>query len=81
MKSIKTDIQQAPESRLKFGDYKCKLISKNVCRKNLCWCRKHGLKCMAACGECREPLRNFVDIIQEDYDEDMFEKNLFDLFD
>ena len=35
---------------------------------------------MAACGECREPLRNFVDI-QEDYDEDIFEKNLFDLFD
>ena len=74
-------MQQAPESRLKFVDYKCKLISKNICRKNLCWCRKHGLKCMAECGECREPLRNFVDIIQEDYDEDMFEKNLFDLFD
>ena len=67
-------MQQAPESRLKFVDYKCKLISKNLCRKNLCWCRKHGLKCMAACGECREPLRNSVDIIQEDYEEDMFEK-------
>ena len=36
---------------------------------------------MTACGVCREPLRNFADIIQEDYDEDMFEKNLFDLFD
>ena len=81
MKSIKTDMQQAPESRLKFVDYKCKLISKNVYPKNLCWCRKHGLKCMAACGGCREPLRNSVDIIQEDYVEDMFEKNLFDLFD
>ena len=74
-------MQQAPESRLKFVDYKCKLISKNICRKKLCWCRKHGLKCMAAFGECKEPLRNFVDTIQEDYDEDMFEKNLFDLFD
>ena len=81
MKSIKTDMQQAPESRLKFVDYKCKLISKYICRKNLCWCRKHGLKCMAACCECRESLKNSVDIIQEDYDEDMFEKNLFDLFD
>ena len=81
LKSIKIDMQQAPESRLKFSDYKCKLISKNVCRKNLCWCRKHGLKCMAASGECREPLRNSVDIIQEDYDEDMLEKNLFGLFD
>ena len=74
-------MQQAPESRLKFVDYKCKLISRNVYPKNLCWCRKHGLKCMAACGGCREPLRNSVDIIQEDYVEDMFEKNLFDLFD
>ena len=73
-------MQQAPESRLKFVDYKCKLISKNICHKNLCWYQKHGLKCMAACGKCREPLRNFVDI-QEDYDEDMFKKNLFDLFD
>ena len=36
---------------------------------------------MAACGQCREPLRNSVDVIQEDCDEDMFEKNLFDSFD
>ena len=73
-------MQEAPESRLKIVNYKCKLISKNVCRKNLFWCRKHGLKCMAACSESREPLRNSVDIIQENYEEDMFEKNLFDLF-
>ena len=78
MKSIKTDMQHASESRLKFVDYKCKLISKNVCPKNLCWCREHGLKCMAASGGCREPLRNSVDFIQEDYVEDIFEKNLFD---
>ena len=33
-------------------------------------------------GECRgESCGNSVDIIEGDYDEDMFERNLFDLFD
>ena len=37
---------------------------------------------MVACGECRgESCGTYVDIIEEDYDEDMFERNLFDLFD
>ena len=37
---------------------------------------------MVACGECRGELcRNSVDIIEEDYDEHMFERNLLDLFD
>ena len=50
--------------------------------KNLCSCQKHCLKCMVACGECRdESCGTYVDIIEEDYDEDMFERNLFDLFD
>ena len=36
---------------------------------------------MVACGESRgESCGNSVDIIEEDYDEDMFEGNLFDLF-
>ena len=70
-------MQPAPESILKF--VRCKYIStsKNVCRTNLYSCRKHGLKCMVACNECRgESCRNSVDII-----EDMFERNPFDLFD
>ena len=37
---------------------------------------------MAVCGECRGKSRgNSVDIIEEDYVEDMFERNLFHLFD
>ena len=37
---------------------------------------------MVACGECRtESCGNSVDIVEEDYDEDMFGRNLFDLFD
>ena len=74
-------MQPAPESVLKFVRCKWKLTSKNLCRTHLCLCQKHGLKCMVACGECRgESCGNSVDIIEEDYDEDMFEGNLFDLF-
>ena len=82
LKPIRTDMQPAPESVLKFVHCKCKSTSKNVCRTNLCSCRKHGLKCMVARSECRGELcGNSVDIIEEDYDEDMFERNLLDLFD
>ena len=82
LKPIKTDMQSAQESILKFVRCKCKSTSKNVYRTNLCSCREHGLKCMVACYECRsESCGSSVDIIEEDYDEDMFERNLFDLFD
>ena len=37
---------------------------------------------MVRCGECSGKLcENSVDIIEEDYIGDMFERNLFDLFD
>ena len=32
---------------------KCKKDSANPCGSNRCTCRKFGLNCMAACGECR----------------------------
>ena len=82
LKPIKTDMQPAPESVLKFVRCKCKLSSKNIRRTNLCSCQKHDLKCMVAFGECRdESCGNSVDINEEDYDKDMFDINLFDLFD
>ena len=31
---------------------KCELISKNPCGTNICSCRKNGIKCMPACGNC-----------------------------
>ena len=44
-------------------------------------CRKHDLKCMAACGKCRgESCGNSVDMIEEKYDEDKFEMHLLGLF-
>ena len=36
---------------------------------------------MVACGECRgKSCGNSVDIIEKDYNENMFERNVFDLF-
>ena len=50
---IMTDLDAAPKSLLKFVRCKCKLTSKNPCGNNLCSCRKNGLKCVSACGDCR----------------------------
>ena len=50
---VMTDLAAAPESLLKFVRCKCKLSSKNPCGTNLSSCRKNGLKCVTACGDCR----------------------------
>lgn len=56
---ITTDMNAAPESLLKFVRCRCKLSAKNPCGSNLCSCRRHGLKCVTACGDCRgENCRN-----------------------
>ena len=61
---IMTDMAAAPETLLKFVRCKCKLSSRNPCGTNLCSCRKHGLKCVTACGDCRgEGCGNAEDII------------------
>ena len=63
---IMTDRAAAPEGLLKFVRCKCKLSSKNPCGTNLCSCRKNGLKCVTACGDCRgENCRNAQDIIYD----------------
>ena len=31
----------------------CKATSRNTCGKNLCSCRKNGVTCVDACGDCR----------------------------
>jgi hypothetical protein len=49
---IRTDLEAAPEHILKFVRCKCKLSTKNPCGTNTCTCKKNGLKCMAACGNC-----------------------------
>ena len=65
-----TDLEAAPENLLKFVRCKCKLTSRNPCGTNLCSCHKNGLKCVAACGDCRgEGCNNAVEIILETEEE------------
>ena len=59
LQPVMTDLEPAPQSLLKFIHCKCKLSTANPCGGNLCSCRKHGLKCVTACGDCRgESCRN-----------------------
>ena len=72
---VMTDIAAAPESLLKFVRCKCKLSTKNPCGSNVYSCRKNGLKCVYACGDCRgEGCQNSEEITisseSEDFDQD-----------
>lgn len=63
MTPIFTDLGAAPEDLLRFVRCKCKSSTKNPCGSNSCSCRKHGLKCVAACGDCRGVTCNNCDEI------------------
>ena len=61
---VMTDKEVAPESLLKFVRCKCKVSSRNTCGSNICSCRKNGLKCVTACGDCRgENCKNAEEVI------------------
>lgn len=49
---IMTDLAPAPEKILKCVRCNCKLMGKNVCGTNACTCKKIGLWCISACGQC-----------------------------
>ncbi|XP_065911780.1 uncharacterized protein [Dysidea avara] len=73
---VMTDLPAAPETLLKFVRCKCKPSSRNPCGTNACSCRKNGLKCVTACGDCRGVnCKNTDDIILE------LEEENFDLED
>ena len=83
---IKTDIAPESDFLLKFARCKCDTTSKNPCGTTHCSCRKHGLKCVSACGDCREELCN--NMVTEDYmfddddqEHEQLDRNIFDLFD
>jgi len=70
---IMTDLAAGPESLLKFVRCKCKLSSRNPCGTNICSCRKNGLRCVTACGDCRGVNCNnaedfTLDELEEDFD-------------
>ena len=50
---IKTDLPVAPEFLLQVIRCNCKMSSKNTCGSMVCKCRKNGLQCVPACGDCR----------------------------
>ena len=69
---VKTDLQPAPPNLLKYIHCKCKISSKNTCGTQACSCRKNGLSCILACGDCRGKVCQNrlvvadVDVIDED---------------
>ena len=68
---IATDTPVAPDSLLKFIRCNCKKDTKNPCSTNRCSCMKFGLKCVAACGDCRgEHCRNVKVVVDEDVEDD-----------
>lgn len=82
---IKTDIAPAPDFLLNYVRCKCKTTTKNPCGTAHCSCRKHGLKCVAACGDCRGELCSNImvteeRIINDDDDDEQLERNIFDVF-
>ena len=73
----------ASENLLKFIRCNCKLETKNPWSTN-CSCRKNGLHCVAACGNCRgENCTNENSKLEQDdtEDENGCERNIFDIFD
>ena len=47
-----TDLEPVPKELLNFVHCNCKRTFRNTCATNLCSCRKNGLTCVAACGDC-----------------------------
>lgn len=75
----------APEELLKFVRCKCKLETKKPCSSN-CSCRKNGLHCVVACGNCRgEGCTNEAPKLENDDEKDnddmteAYERNIFDV--
>ena len=74
LKPIMTDLPPAPDFLLNVVRCNCKTSSRNTCGTTLCSCRKNGLKCVQACGDCRGVACENADTIQidvSDKDEDV----------
>ena len=79
---IKTDLDPAPQFLLNVIRCNCQITTRNPCGGLNCSCRKHGIECVAACGNCRgEFCTNMVVVenIAGDDHEDL-DRNVFDLF-
>ena len=65
---ITTDQPAWPPNLLKVIQCGCKTSSSNPCGSNNCSCKWDGLKCVAACGNCRGVDCNNCEEIEHDYD-------------
>ena len=72
-----TNLEPAPKALLNFVRCNCKAIFPNTCGTNLSSCRKNGLTCVAACGDCMGESCNNSCAETEDDNED---RNLFEQF-
>ena len=71
---MKTDREAAPDYILNVVRCNCKLTSKNTCGNLICSCKKHGLFCVRACGDCRGISCNNVSLanMDDDIDNDVY---------
>ena len=49
---IMTDLNAAPDDILRFIRCNCSISKKSPCNTNVCSCKRHGLPCVSACGNC-----------------------------
>ena len=62
-----TDLNAAPDNILCFIRCNCSISKKHPCSTNTCSCKKHGIVCVSACGNCSgidcENWENEVDMV------------------
>ena len=80
---IMMDLNAAPDNILRCIRCNCNISKKRPCSTNTGSCKKHGLVCVSACGNCNEidceNCENEVDI--GDFSDEEENKNIFDVFD
>ena len=78
---IMTDLDPAPENILKLVRCNCKSI-KNLCGTNACTCRRTGISCISACGQCNgkdcnNTMRQEIDESVEETELNIFESSIW----
>ena len=80
---INTILESGQAELLNVLRCNCKLPTKNLCGANNCICRKIGLSCVTACGNCQGNNCTNVSKFEnmDDSKDENFERNVFELFD
>ena len=78
-----TDLNAAPDNILCFIWRNWSISKKRPCSTNTCSCKKHGIVCVSACGNCNgivcENCENEVDM--ENFSDEEEDRNIFDVCD